>query len=145
RRVLPQHCPCVSCAPRGLRFHRRVCSRRCDGRPQDSGMKREGRTGMRFTKLGAAVTVSTLFAAIPLATRAQTAPTATQDPTTIDEQWQIASSKYDAARAAILKEVDAVSDQGPYRPDWESLQKYEVPEWYKDAKFGIFIHWGVYS
>ena len=24
-------------------------------------------------------------------------------------------------------------------------QKYEVPEWYKDAKFGIFIHWGVYS
>ena len=35
--------------------------------------------------------------------------------------------------------------QGPFRPDWESLQKYEVPEWYKDAKFGIFIHWGAYS
>jgi len=34
---------------------------------------------------------------------------------------------------------------GPFRPDWESLQKYEAPDWYRDAKFGIFIHWGVYS
>ena len=48
-------------------------------------------------------------------------------------------------RAALLKQVDDVNHQGPFRPDWESLQKYEVPEWYKDAKFGIFIHWGVYS
>ncbi|PWU02447.1 MAG: alpha-L-fucosidase, partial [Bacteroidetes bacterium] len=32
-----------------------------------------------------------------------------------------------------------------YQPTWESLDKREVPEWYRDAKFGIFIHWGVYS
>jgi alpha-L-fucosidase len=32
-----------------------------------------------------------------------------------------------------------------YEPTWESLKRYEAPEWYKDAKFGIFIHWGVYS
>ena len=32
-----------------------------------------------------------------------------------------------------------------YQPTWESLSKYECPEWYRDAKFGIFIHWGVYS
>jgi alpha-L-fucosidase len=32
-----------------------------------------------------------------------------------------------------------------YEPSWESLKRYEVPEWYRDAKFGIFIHWGVYS
>src|SRR5215475_5202461 len=82
---------------------------------------------------------------VPAATCAQTAPTASQDPIAIDEQWQKASAKYDAPRSATLKEVDAVSHQGPYRPDWESLQKYEVPDWYKDAKFGIFIHWGVYS
>src|SRR5664279_543958 len=74
-----------------------------------------------------------------------TAPTDSQDPVSIDQTWQRASSKYDAARAALLKEVDSADHQGPYRPDWESLQKYEVPEWYKDAKFGIFIHWGVYS
>jgi alpha-L-fucosidase len=28
---------------------------------------------------------------------------------------------------------------------WESLKQYQVPQWYLDAKFGIFIHWGVYS
>jgi alpha-L-fucosidase len=32
-----------------------------------------------------------------------------------------------------------------FAPTWESLGKYKCPEWYKDAKFGIFIHWGVYS
>jgi alpha-L-fucosidase len=74
-----------------------------------------------------------------------TAPTASEDPEVIDQIWQKASSKYDAERAALLKQVDAVDHEGPYRPDWESLQKYEAPEWYRDAKFGIFIHWGVYS
>lgn len=28
---------------------------------------------------------------------------------------------------------------------WESLQQFEIPRWYLDAKFGIFIHWGVAS
>jgi alpha-L-fucosidase len=32
-----------------------------------------------------------------------------------------------------------------YEPTWESLNTYQVPDWYQDAKFGIFIHWGVYS
>uniref|UniRef100_UPI00261451E2 alpha-L-fucosidase n=1 Tax=Seonamhaeicola sp. TaxID=1912245 RepID=UPI00261451E2 len=32
-----------------------------------------------------------------------------------------------------------------YQPTWESLGNYEVPEWYKDAKLGIFIHWGPYA
>ena len=32
-----------------------------------------------------------------------------------------------------------------YEPTWESLKQYRVPEWYLDGKFGIFIHWGVYS
>ena len=31
-----------------------------------------------------------------------------------------------------------------YEPTWESLKQYTVPHWYMDAKFGIFIHWGVY-
>ncbi|VTT86210.1 Alpha-L-fucosidase [Halorubrum sp. DM2] len=32
-----------------------------------------------------------------------------------------------------------------YRPTWGSLDRHPVPEWYNDAKLGIFIHWGVYS
>jgi alpha-L-fucosidase len=32
-----------------------------------------------------------------------------------------------------------------YTADWQSLQSYAIPDWFRDAKFGIFIHWGVYS
>jgi len=73
------------------------------------------------------------------------APTATQDPAALDQIWQHASAKYESARATILADVDRTNAAGPFRPDWESLQNYKAPEWYRDAKFGIFIHWGVYS
>jgi len=86
-----------------------------------------------------------LSAVASLFAQSVTAPTSAQDPVSIDQLWQKATSKYDAQRAALLKEVDVIGHQGPFRPDWESLQKYEVPEWYRDAKFGIFIHWGAYS
>ena len=32
-----------------------------------------------------------------------------------------------------------------YKPAWESLDKRPTPAWFEDSKFGIFIHWGVYS
>lgn len=32
-----------------------------------------------------------------------------------------------------------------YQPNWQSLDQRPCPTWYLDAKFGIFIHWGVYS
>jgi alpha-L-fucosidase len=32
-----------------------------------------------------------------------------------------------------------------YQPSWESLDKRPTPQWFKDSKFGIFIHWGVYA
>lgn len=93
---------------------------------------------------------SALFAVVPLpaspqAATSSSAPTASRDPIEIDQICQRASAKYDEQRAAILKEVDRKDYDGPFRPDWESLENYQVPEWYKDAKFGIFIHWGVYS
>ncbi len=32
---------------------------------------------------------------------------------------------------------------GPFQPSWESLEGgYQVPEWFRDAKFGIWAHWG---
>src|SRR5438067_2440701 len=73
------------------------------------------------------------------------APTASQDPAAIDRIWQQGVSKYDAERGKLLQDVDKVNAAGPFRPDWESLQSYKVPDWYKDAKFGVFIHWGVYA
>ena len=32
-----------------------------------------------------------------------------------------------------------------YEPTWESLDSRPCPEWFDEAKFGIFIHWGLYS
>ena len=32
-----------------------------------------------------------------------------------------------------------------YRANWESIDSRPVPEWFSEAKFGIFIHWGVFS
>jgi alpha-L-fucosidase len=31
---------------------------------------------------------------------------------------------------------------GPFQPTYESLKAYQCPEWYQDAKFGIWAHWG---
>ena len=35
--------------------------------------------------------------------------------------------------------------QQTYRADWASIDSRPVPQWFADAKFGIFIHWGLYS
>ena len=37
------------------------------------------------------------------------------------------------------------SAQNTYQPNWNSLDQRPTPEWWQDGKFGIFIHWGVYS
>lgn len=44
-----------------------------------------------------------------------------------------------------LKKIQEVIDRGPFADNWDSLGNYQVPKWYRNAKFGIFIHWGVYS
>ena len=75
----------------------------------------------------------------------QVQPTVGDTDEAIDSVWQQASSKYDARRNALLADVEKVAHSGPFRPDWQSLSTYQAPEWYRDAKFGIFIHWGVYS
>ncbi|MFG6414629.1 alpha-L-fucosidase [Roseateles sp. DC23W] len=32
--------------------------------------------------------------------------------------------------------------RGAFQPSWDSLMKYQVPDWFRDAKFGIWAHWG---
>jgi alpha-L-fucosidase len=76
---------------------------------------------------------------------AATAPTSSITPEVIDAQWKQATAAFDGERERLLSGVDAAVATGPYRTDWESLDTYQIPEWYRDAKFGIFIHWGVYS
>ena len=43
----------------------------------------------------------------------------------------------------ILLCVLAVAGQAAYKPNWDSLNQYRCPEWFRDAKFGIYMHWGL--
>ncbi len=75
-----------------------------------------------------------------LATALITVPfTVAQDATAIDRTGP------HPAVAPAVEEIDQVVAAGPFKADWKSLEGYEIPQWYKDAKFGIFIHWGAYS
>ncbi|MBW4331764.1 alpha-L-fucosidase [Stakelama sp. CBK3Z-3] len=54
----------------------------------------------------------------------------------------------DFQKAPVEHQLDQVAKgikDGPYKAEWGSLKAFQVPEWFRDAKFGIFIHWGVYS
>ncbi len=45
-----------------------------------------------------------------------------------------------------LGDVEKASDaSGPWRAEWEHLRSRPYPQWFTDAKLGIFIHWGLYS
>lgn len=54
------------------------------------------------------------------------------------------------ATPAIVAAADAAVTRplppGPFAPTWESIeQNYRVPSWFHEAKFGIFMHWGLYA
>ena len=59
-----------------------------------------------------------------------------------------AQNSYDSpqeAEKAIIVRVDTSREpiqKGKYKPTWESLSDYECPAWFRDAKFGIWAHWG---
>ncbi|WP_338095155.1 alpha-L-fucosidase [Segatella maculosa] len=59
-----------------------------------------------------------------------------------------AQNSYDnpqEAEKAIIVRVDTSREpiqKGKYKPTWESLSDYECPAWFRDAKFGIWAHWG---
>jgi alpha-L-fucosidase len=47
--------------------------------------------------------------------------------------------------AAALAGLPALP-AGPFQPTWDSIQQnYTDPEWFRDAKFGLMMHWGIYS
>lgn len=47
-----------------------------------------------------------------------------------------------AAGYELLSRATAGIADGPFQPNWDSLTQYQVPEWFADAKFGMWAHWG---
>jgi alpha-L-fucosidase len=63
------------------------------------------------------------------------------------------ANDYDMAPETTLEVVNAAVAQiptklppGPFQPTWDSLKEnYQAPQWFAEAKFGLFMHWGLYS
>lgn len=48
-------------------------------------------------------------------------------------------------KTQYLTQIEEVIARGPYHDTWDSLTDFEMPGWFSKAKFGIFLHWGLYS
>ena len=58
---------------------------------------------------------------------------------TLPSVWLSRALGNDFLQTEYLNESIA---KGPFKPTWESLQNYKTPGWYRDAKFGMWAHWG---
>ncbi|MCL7763995.1 alpha-L-fucosidase [Polaribacter sp. Z014] len=47
---------------------------------------------------------------------------------------------------AVMTAINVSNAQDKFKPEWESLKKHKPsPEWFADAKLGVYFHWGVYN
>ncbi len=56
-----------------------------------------------------------------------------------------AVNKFESSLRQKLERAEKPNLAGRFKADFKSLEQYEIPQWYQDAKFGIFIHWGIFS
>ena len=56
--------------------------------------------------------------------------------------WRIAAATFTLFLLSQL--IQPVRTQ-KYQPNWDSIDSRPLPDWYDEAKFGIFMHWGVFS
>ncbi len=64
---------------------------------------------------------------------------------TIEELAEKFSPNMIKAAREEMAELERVNKNGRYKATLESLEQHSTPEWYKDAKLGIFFDWGLYS
>ena len=43
---------------------------------------------------------------------------------------------------SALDAIDGLIARGPFKSEWDSLHQHQEPDWFQDAKFGIYTHWG---
>jgi alpha-L-fucosidase len=79
---------------------------------------------------------------VPLTPHHERRPTMTEAGHRLDAfPVQLAPEAVERFRKELLARVDRVAGEGPFEPSWSSLTQFQVPDWFRDAKFGIFIHW----
>lgn len=50
-------------------------------------------------------------------------------------------SEFLSPQVTVSTDAEPVTT-GRFEPNWESLKQYQSPDWFRDAKFGIWAHWG---
>ena len=104
----------------------------------------------RFPTLTAAALAALLCPSIDHAARAaEVSPQAVPPPSAHTTRafpplWD-EPQDYERSLHRQLAQVDAQIRRGPFEASWRSLDAYQVPPWFRDAKLGIFIHWGIFS
>src|SRR5437763_3768644 len=109
----------------------------CGAVPRTTSSSRISNIPQRRPGRAARALASACILLVALAAQAQTVDH--------DRVWRKSVRRYDRQRMDLLHQVDREAGAGPFQPEWSSLENYQAPDWYRDAKFGIFIHWGVYS
>ena len=90
-----------------------------------------------------ALSALTLSAAIPLLkTFGSTLFEASSPNPFVGLSVEDARALEDRNLAQELRAIEALLDSGPFKPDWQSLRSHQDAEWFRDAKFGIYTHWG---
>ncbi len=74
------------------------------------------------------------------------APNVVADGGNAEKGFDMAPETRLAVVEAAVAQIPTPLAPGPFQPTWDSLQKnYRVPQWFNEAKFGLFMHWGLYS
>lgn len=75
-----------------------------------------------------------------------TSPATNPSPATrVDRTLLPRRAENKALIAAVVAKLPP-NPPGPVQPDWESIRaNFKDPDWFRDAKFGIMMHWGIYS
>jgi len=64
---------------------------------------------------------------------------------TIEELSKLYSFQIMEKSKKSIDEMQDVIKQGPFKTDFDKLDRHRMPEWFRDAKFGIFLDWGIWS
>ena len=63
----------------------------------------------------------------------------------IDRRTFLASAGASLSLAGCGNPESEHAGSAQFEPTWESIRTHELPDWFHDAKLGIFVHWGLYS
>jgi alpha-L-fucosidase len=60
-------------------------------------------------------------------------------------EWLAAGAAAPILQSSLAAQPSPLMGSESYQPQWDSLEQHPSPDWYRDAKFGIYFHWGLFS